>query len=101
MGFWQKFFNPYAYIGAIILMILGLSPTSVTEWLASHISPDLVSFVSGDKGRWTFVAFAALLLLEAQRRHHNEMRKKFDATLKERAPALSSPMMPITDIAAY
>jgi hypothetical protein len=58
---WQKFFSPLGYIGAVILVLIGLSPASVTQWLELHLSPEAISWISGDKARWAFVLGAGLL----------------------------------------
>jgi hypothetical protein len=101
MGSWQKFFSPAGYVGAVILALLGLAPVNATQWIASHISPEVVSLVSGDKGRWCFTVIAFLVLWDQRRRHLGRIEKQAEEARKERPPALSLPNMAITDIAIY
>src|SRR5580693_4231670 len=50
MRFLQKLFSPLGYIEAVILASLGLAPVNATQWLASHISSEAISWVSSEKG---------------------------------------------------
>jgi hypothetical protein len=101
VGFLQKLFSPIGYIGAVILAILGLGPVNATQWLASHISPEAASWLSSDKGRWTFVAAGLLISLGMYRNHLGRLEKQAEEARKQRLPALSLPMMSIVDIATY
>src|SRR5437763_729977 len=54
-GLFAEVIQPVGVYRAVILALLGLAPVNATQWLASHISPEAVSWVSSDKGRWIFV----------------------------------------------
>jgi hypothetical protein len=101
MGLWQKFFSPLGYIGAVILALIGLSPANVTQWLESQFSPETASWILGDKGRWAFVIISVLVLAGTFRGHLSRIERQSQAKHEQRAPALSSPTMSITNIAAY
>jgi hypothetical protein len=101
MDFLQRLFNPLAYIGGTILALLGLAPVNATQWLTSHLSPDAVSWVSSDRGRWAFVFIAVVIYGNMWRRHLTRMEVQAAEARKQRPPALLSPLMSITDIAAY
>jgi hypothetical protein len=55
MGLWQKFFSPLAYIGSIVLVLLGLSPAEVAAWLAERAPLEVSSWIWSNRGRWAFV----------------------------------------------
>jgi hypothetical protein len=101
MGFWQKFFSPLGYIGAAILALIGLSPANLTQWLASHLSPEAASWISGDRGRWAFVVISVLILGGTFRRHLARIERQSQTKYEQRPPALSSTTMSITEVAVY
>src|SRR6267378_7153668 len=87
MDFLQRLFNPLAYIGGAILALLGLAPVNTTQWLASHLSPAAVSWVSSDQGRWAFVVIAVVIHGSMWRRHLTRMEQQATEARKQRPPA--------------
>jgi hypothetical protein len=74
-AFLQKLFSPLGYIGAVILASLGLAPVNATQWLASHISSEAISWVPSEKGRLAFLAAGVLIFLGMYRNHLARLEK--------------------------
>ena len=101
MGFLQKLFSPLGYIGAVILASLGLAPVNATQWLASHVSSEAISWVPSEKGRLAFLAAGVLIFVGMYRNHLARLEKQAEEAHKQRLPALSLPTTQVTDIAVY
>jgi hypothetical protein len=92
MGFLQKLFSPLGYIGGVILVLLGLSPAQVGEWLAGHIPAGLASWIGGNQGRWAFVLSGSLLFVCARYWRSRRDRELIVAVLTaEMLPTLPIP----------
>jgi hypothetical protein len=84
----NRFFSPLGYIGAIVLVFLGLSPQNVADWIKLYLSIEISGWVSSDSGRWTFVILGVALFFIT----HARQRRQGHPTLSQgdRPPATSS-----------
>jgi hypothetical protein len=92
----HKLFSPLGYAGAVVLILLGLSPQNTAVSIQNHLPTDVGAWLVSNQGRWSFVlvGFAMFLATAARRR-----RSVQPAVATYTADPLSLPRMTITEIA--
>jgi hypothetical protein len=94
----QKLFSPLGYLGAIVLVWLGLTPMNVASWLQMGVNPAVSSWIASDQARWAFVLVGIGVALFVRK---EGKRRRGHAVPAMRGDPLAATTITVTEIAEY